>query len=163
MSKVLLLNFDYSPLNIIPLKRGIRLLIKGKAEIIKADENLIRSEKQSLKKPIVIRLLQYIKNRLFSFRISRNQIYNRDGHKCAYCGSKKNLTIDHILPRSRGGKNTWENLVTCCSPCNFKKGDRTPEEANMLMLIKPKRPNLLSEYIGQKFDFQNEFWATNLL
>lgn len=144
MQKVLVLNFDYSPLNIVPLKRGMRLIVKGKAEVIKHDETSIRSEKREFLRPLIIRLLNYIKHRIFSYKISRKRIYGRDKNQCGYCGSKKNLTIDHIIPRSRGGGNTWENLVTCCSNCNTKKGDRTPEDANMKLRVKPKKPDFFA-------------------
>lgn len=144
MQKVLVLNFDYSPLNIVPLKRGMGLIVKGKAEIIKHDENPIRSEKKEFLRPLIIRLLNYIKHRIFFYKISRKRIYGRDKNQCGYCGSKKNLTIDHIVPRSRGGGNTWENLVTCCSNCNTKKGDRTPEEANMKLRVFPRKPDFFA-------------------
>lgn len=144
MQKVLVLNFDYSPLNIVPLKRGMRLIVKGKAEVIEHDENPIRSEKREFLRPLIIRLLNYIKYRIFSYKISRKRIYSRDKNQCGYCGTKKNLTIDHIIPRSRGGGNTWENLVTCCSNCNTKKGDRTPEEANMKLRVAPQKPDFFA-------------------
>ncbi len=86
----------------------------------------------------------------------------RDGHACVYCGSKKNLTIDHIIPKSKGGDNTWKNLVTCCSPCNLKKGDKSLEEIGMKLIKKPTEPNIFSDAVGQGLqkiwqDYQNNF------
>lgn len=127
-SSILVLNSDYSPINICNARRAIVLLLKRKAHMI--------TEK-------VIRLLDYIKlphQKLTENRPNRNLIYKRDHYTCAYCGAKENLTIDHILPSSRGGKDIWENLVTACGKCNTLKGNRTPQEANMILRIVPKRP-----------------------
>lgn len=153
MSKVLVLNFDYSPLNVIPLKRGMRLIVKGKAEVISHDDNPIKTEKKDFLRPVIIRLLKYIKHTIFSYKVSRGRIYSRDNHECAYCGIKKNLTIDHVIPRSRGGGNSWENLVTCCANCNIKKGDRTPEEANMKLRIVPKKPIFMNQFAVKNYDY----------
>jgi 5-methylcytosine-specific restriction endonuclease McrA len=81
-------------------------------------------------------------------RLNRKRIYKRDNNQCVYCGSEKNLTIDHIIPRSRGGKNSWVNLVTCCSYCNLKKANKTPEEANMKMRYKAYEPTVFSSIIS---------------
>ncbi len=127
-SSILVLNSDYSPINICNARRAIVLLLKRKAHVI--------TDK-------VIRLLEYIKlpyQKLTENRPNRNLIYKRDGYTCAYCGAKENLTLDHIVPSSRGGEHTWENLVTACSKCNTIKGSRTPEEANMILKIVPKKP-----------------------
>ncbi len=120
-SSVLVLNSDFNPINIANAKKAIKLLLKNKAEFI--------SDK-------VIRLINFIyvpMSRLVNTRPSRKSIHVRDGHKCAYCGSTRQLTIDHIIPTSRGGLNTWDNLVCCCYSCNIKKSNRTPEEAGMYL------------------------------
>lgn len=125
---ILVLNSDYSPINICSARRAIVLLLKQKAHMI--------TEK-------VIRLIDYIRlpyRKMFSNKPTRNLIYKRDGYTCSYCGSKENLTIDHITPSSRGGEDTWENLVSACEKCNVLKGNRTPEEANMTLNIIPKNP-----------------------
>ena len=109
---ILVLNASYEPINFTNWKRAIVLLMKNKA--------------QALGKR-VIRLVNYIKlpyEKLMQNKPSRAMIYKRDGHKCQYCGSTKNLTIDHIIPRSRGGEDTWENLVVACNPCNTRKSDK---------------------------------------
>ena len=127
-NSVLVLNSDYSPINICDGRRAIVLLLKQKAHMI--------TEK-------VIRLLDYIRlpyQKLMENRPTRNLIMKRDGYKCLYCGATENLTLDHILPSSRGGEDTWENLATCCGSCNVKKGNKTPEEAGMLLLKPVKRP-----------------------
>jgi len=145
MSKVLVLNFDYTPLNVTSLQRGFVLVDKGKAEIVKADENPIITSYKNYVRPIIIRLLKFINFRNRGFRVNRNRIFRRDNHECVYCGSKKDLTIDHVIPRSRGGRNTWTNLVACCQKCNLKKGDKTPEEARMHLRVKPYEPGYMAE------------------
>ena len=125
---VLVLNSDYSPINICDGRRAIVLLLKQKAHFI--------TEK-------VIRLIDYIRlpfKKLMENRPTRNLIMKRDGYKCLYCGATENLTIDHIHPSSRGGNNEWTNLATCCGSCNVKKRNKTPEEANMPLLKEVKRP-----------------------
>lgn len=160
MSNVLVLNFDYTPLNITSFKRGFVLVDKGKAEIVKSDNSPIVIGVKEYVRPLIIRLLSYIKFQTKKIRVNRNRIYKRDGNQCVYCGSKKELTLDHVIPKSRGGTNEWTNLVACCSKCNLKKGNRTPEEAKMPMKSKPYVPNLLSEnsLIFQIWeDFQKSF------
>lgn len=125
---ILVLNSDYNPINICNGRRAIVLLLKRKAQLI--------SEK-------VIRLFEYIRipfNKIMSHRPSRNMIHKRDNHTCQYCGAKENLTIDHVLPSSRGGIDSWENLVCACTSCNTKKGNKTPEEASMILRCGPKAP-----------------------
>ena len=145
MSNVLVLNYDYTPLNITSTRRGYVLVDKGKAEIIKSDENPIVAGYKSYVRPLIIRLLSYIRFNQRNLKANRTRIYKRDNHECAYCGSKKQLTLDHIMPKSRGGKNDWNNLVTCCFKCNLKKGNKTPEEAKMVLKVKPYVPSLLNE------------------
>lgn len=125
---VLVLNADYNPINIANAKKAIKLILKRKAEFI--------TEK-------VIRLVNYIYlpvSKIRNTKPSRRAIHTRDGNKCAYCGSTRELTIDHIMPASRGGQNTWDNLVCACVKCNTKKGNRTPEEAGMYLKTSPNQP-----------------------
>jgi 5-methylcytosine-specific restriction endonuclease McrA len=125
---ILVLNASYEPLNFTNWRRAVVLLIKNKA--------------QALGKR-VIRLVNYIKipyKKLMQNKPSRAMIYKRDGHKCQYCGSTRNLTIDHIFPTSKGGDNTWENLVVACMPCNTRKGDKLLEETNLTLDTTPKKP-----------------------
>jgi 5-methylcytosine-specific restriction endonuclease McrA len=118
---------------------------KGKAEIIKSAENPIVAGYQTYVRPLIIRLLSYIRFNQRNLKVNRTRIYKRDNHECAYCGSKKQLTLDHIIPKSRGGGNDWNNLVTCCFKCNLKKANKTPEEAKMVLKVKPYAPTLISE------------------
>lgn len=145
MRNVLVLNFDYTPLNVTSFQRGFILVSKGKAEVVKSDDTPIVAGFKTYVRPLIIRLLNYIRYQTRGLRPNRNRIYRRDGHECVYCGSKKELTIDHVLPKSKGGQNNWENLVTSCFKCNLKKADRTPEEARMTMRKKPFAPTLLNE------------------
>jgi 5-methylcytosine-specific restriction endonuclease McrA len=142
MNSVLVLNSDYTPINITSFKRGFTLLYKGKAEVIKTSNDIIYSNSQIVYRPLIIRLLSYVKYKFRRLRVNRHRIMRRDNHSCVYCGSKKNLTIDHIVPKSKGGMNTWSNLVTCCSPCNLKKGDKLLHESGLKMISVPSEPNI---------------------
>jgi 5-methylcytosine-specific restriction endonuclease McrA len=162
MDKVLVLNSDYTPLNVTTVIRGFILVSKGKAEVLKSSDNPILSGYQTHVRPVIIRLLNFVRYRVRNLKINRNRLFKRDGFECVYCGSKKTLTIDHVLPKSRGGDNSWTNLVTCCSSCNRKKGDKTPEEANMKLRIKPFEPTLFSDVINPSIteiwvDFQKSY------
>jgi len=147
MDRVLVLNADYSPLNVTSLMKGFNLVNKGRAEILKESENPIVAGEHTYPRPLIIRLLKYVKYRVRNLRINRQRLYKRDNFECTYCGAKKNLTIDHVIPKSRGGKNTWSNLVTCCSSCNRYKDNRTPEEAKMTLRHKPYEPSIFSDVI----------------
>lgn len=148
MDKVLVLNSDYTPLNVTSIRRGFILVIKGKAEVLRQDADNIVTSIGEFVRPLIIRLLSYVRFKTKPVKLNRKRIFKRDNNECVYCGSKRNLTIDHIMPRSRGGKNTWSNLVTCCSNCNIKKGNRTPEEANMRMNYKVYEPTIFSSIIS---------------
>lgn len=146
---VLVLNSDYSPINITTFKRGFNLVFKGKAEVIKSEGNPISTSFGIFYRPVIIRLLTYVSYKIRRISITRSRILKRDGHRCVYCGFPRNLTIDHVLPKSRGGRNTWTNMVTCCSKCNTKKGDRTPEEAGMRP-VHPSEPTMFSDIMGKE-------------
>lgn len=163
MSVVLVLNADYSPLNVTSLQRGFVLVNKGKAEVVKKSDSDIITSVGNFVRPLIIRLIEYIRYRPKTLTATRRRIFKRDGHECQYCGSKRNLTIDHVIPRSKGGKNTWSNMVTCCSRCNGYKGDRTPSDANMTLKNKPVEPNLFSSVVHDGIesiwsDFQKAFY-----
>lgn len=163
MEKVLVLNADFTPLNVTSVYKGFVLVSKGKAEVLKASDKPILSGMDKFVRPLIIRLLNFVKFRIHKLKINRHRLYRRDNHECTYCGGKKNLTIDHIVPKSKGGENTWLNLITCCSSCNRLKGDRTPEEANMKMNIRPFEPTIISEIINSSVgdvweDFKKSFY-----
>ena len=148
MSSVLVLNATYEPLNVIPLRRAILLLLKEKAEVVEATRERLRAERLDLEVPSVIRLVTYVPvpPRL-PLPVSRRTVLARDNYTCQYCGAqpgKTQLTIDHVVPRSKGGGTTWDNVVAACGPCNRRKGNRTPEQANMLLLSTPARPRYLA-------------------
>jgi 5-methylcytosine-specific restriction endonuclease McrA len=138
MSKVLVLNASYEPLNITSWRRAVVLLIKEKAEQVEHNGKQVYS---GLPLPSVIRLRHYVRVPYKEIPLTRRNILHRDNHTCQYCGyGGENLTLDHVLPRSRGGGDTWENMVTACVQCNVRKGSRTPKEANMLLSNPPRKP-----------------------
>ena len=141
-SAVLVLNANYSPMTVCTAKRAISLHFLDKIDILSNYEEKINSPSLSLELPSVIKIRTYIKNNNMAVEISRKNILARDNHKCQYCGKQSNsLTVDHVLPKFRNGQDTWENLVAACKSCNQLKGEKTPEEAKMPLLKKPKRPN----------------------
>jgi 5-methylcytosine-specific restriction endonuclease McrA len=161
MDRVLVLNADYTPLNVTSSIKGFNLVFKGKAEVLKSSENPIVAGYNKFVRPLIIRLLKYVKHRVKTIRVNRTRIYRRDGYECVYCGSNKQLTLDHVIPRSRGGDNSWTNLVTCCHKCNLLKADRTPNEANMVLRKKPFEPSLFSDILNNSVEhiwknFQSE-------
>lgn len=138
MSKVLVINASYEPLNICSWRRAVVLIMKGKAERIEHNPTLIYAD---FPLPTVIRLRNYIKIPYKEISLSRRNLMHRDNYTCQYCHEKRHdLTIDHIIPRSRGGTDSWENVVAACLKCNIKKGNRTPKEANMPLHLVPRRP-----------------------
>ena len=143
MQQVLVLNASYEPLNVCSVRRAHVLVHKGKAEVIERDEKPLRSAARSFDWPHVIRLLAYVRvPRAITRRISRRVLFARDGWCCVYCGTNGGrLTLDHVVPRSRGGSSVWENVVTACAPCNLRKGDRLPDEVSMPLPRQPKPPS----------------------
>lgn len=140
-SSVLVLNQDYQPLSVCSVQRSVKLLFLDKAELLHDDpDRCIRSVNDEFSYPSVIRLRQYIRLPYQRIVLTRRNIMKRDRHTCQYCGIKSDLTLDHVIPRSRGGKDSWENLVTACNKCNVKKGNKTPVEAKMPLRVKPYRP-----------------------
>jgi 5-methylcytosine-specific restriction endonuclease McrA len=162
-TKVLVLNQDYQAISICSPERAFVLVYLGKAEQLHSYTSLaLRTVNRSFHHPSVIRLLRYVHLPFRKVALSRANIFRRDGHKCAYCGSRQNLTIDHVVPRSQGGKDTWDNLVTACQVCNTKKGDRTPEQAEMPLYRDPFRPSFimfLHNYSGRP----DEDWMPYLM
>jgi 5-methylcytosine-specific restriction endonuclease McrA len=143
MQHVLVLNASYEPLNVTTVKRAHVLVFKGKAEVIEELDRPLRSATGRFQWPHVIRLVQYVRvPRAIQRKISRRALFARDGWRCVYCGTANNrLTLDHVVPRSRGGDSVWENVVTSCAPCNHRKGNRLPHEVHMELRIRPTPPN----------------------
>lgn len=140
-SVVLVLNQDYQPLSICSVQRSVKLLFLEKAELLHHyPGRRIRTVNDYFSYPSVIRLRRYINLPYKRIVLSRRNIMKRDNNTCQYCGSRSDLTLDHVIPRSRKGVDSWENLVTACNNCNVTKGNRTPGEARMPLKIKPYRP-----------------------
>lgn len=141
MTSVLVLNASCERLHYVPLRRAVALLLSRKAEIVEATSRRLRAASLDLPEPRVIRLLRYVFVPFRAARATRQRILQRDG-RCQYCGgANRPLTVDHLLPRCRGGATTWDNCVAACLPCNQRKGDRTPQEARMRLLFgTPGRP-----------------------
>lgn len=143
---VLMLNQNYEPLSMCSARRAIVLLFQGKVEMVSPADGLkIRTVDQAFSVPSVIRLWQYRKVPYKKIMLTRKNVINRDGHRCQYCGtSRGSMTVDHVIPRTLGGADTWENLVCACPRCNNRKGNRTPDEAGMKLLRRPFRPSLIT-------------------
>ncbi len=152
MDQCVLLNADYTFLNMVDWKRAMCLIAKDKVQVLRRSERIIRTaEGIAVKVPLVMKLIKLIR-KLYLNRVpfSKKNVLVRDGFKCAYCGNGSHrLTIDHIIPKSRNGRTTFENCVASCKPCNNKKGGRTPSEAAMYLRVKPFQPTI-SEFLRLK-------------
>ena len=164
-SEVLVLNSNYEPLNVCDVRRAFRLLFGEKAEVLEYDHLEIRTARETFRAPSVIRLQYLIRRPRPRVKLSRREILNRDRHTCQYCGTQgHDLTVDHIVPRHRGGQHTWDNVVAACRTCNHRKGGHLPEEAHMRLLrpaIEPRADvySLFSHYLANP---RNEAWRTYL-
>ena len=146
MEQILLLNATYEPLKVVDWRKAITMLGQDKVEVVSEYDREVRSVSITFKLPSVIRLLRYItvKRRMDYVPFSRANIYARDDHRCQYCGVGhpiEDLTFDHVVPVSQGGKKKWENIVTSCISCNRRKGGRTPAQAGMRVIRQPSRPS----------------------
>ena len=148
----LALNASFEPLTMVPMRRALRLVLDGKAEVVEADaDRCVRSERLTLPRPVVIRLVKFIHvPRRFRRQVTNTFLFARDSYRCQYCGRgtadlrpRESLTRDHLIPLSRGGTNDWTNVVTACSPCNTRKGNRMPEEIGMHPLTHPVEPHFV--------------------
>ncbi|PIE26637.1 MAG: HNH endonuclease [Micrococcales bacterium] len=138
--RTLVLNAGYEPLSVVSFKRAVVLVLAGKAVVLAAAETPVRSGTIEVQRPRVILLTRYVRVPFArSVPVSRRGVLRRDAHRCAYCGKQAN-TVDHVLPRSRGGPDSWENLVACCLKCNNAKGNRTPAEVGWKLRVRPKPP-----------------------
>jgi 5-methylcytosine-specific restriction endonuclease McrA len=146
LSRTLLLNSTYEPLKVIPWQRAVTLLWLGKVEIVRSYERDVRSVTFKIRMPAVVRLLRFVRRKQPQVSFSRKNLFARDQNSCQYCGKAHDLpdlTYDHVVPRSQGGRTEWTNIVTCCVDCNRRKGGRTPEQAGMRLKHTPKRPERL--------------------
>jgi 5-methylcytosine-specific restriction endonuclease McrA len=142
-TRTLLLTQGYEPIKIIPWQRAMTLLTLDKVDVVEEYEAEVRATSMIIRVPAVVRLRKAFRRHAKPVKFSRVNIYARDGYRCQYCGAKctiAELTYDHVIPRSRGGRTTWENIVSCCYDCNAEKANRTPAEARMMLRTVPARP-----------------------
>ncbi len=162
---VVVFSKNYLPISRVNIKRAIALLITGKAEPLdfRTDDMedtciAVRSPSFVMQVPTQIRLTFTGNERIWKVPpVNRREVLRRDRHQCQYCGSHKNLTLDHVIPRSKGGSHTWDNVVIACNSCNSRKGDRTPQQAGMPLLTKPRAP------IHPAVAFAENFWREQQL
>ena len=140
---MLVLNATYEPINVCTVRRAVVLLLKEKAEVIERAEFELHSATTTMARPVVIRLVSYVRIPRDTHRrkITRRAVFARDDWTCQYCGSRSNLTVDHVIPRSKGGPSSWENIVASCAPCNRRKGDQLPHRVGMQLRRPPKTPS----------------------
>jgi len=152
--RVLVLNLDHSPVAVVTAQKAIVLCLMEKANCLSTYSLLkIRTVSRTFEYPAVIRLNDYKNIPFKGVLLNRNNLFRRDHGECQYCGSTKQLTIDHVIPRSKGGKSSWTNLVTACHRCNVNKGDKSPDQVGLHLQREPFRPTLsffLSEYAERK-------------
>ena len=140
---MLVLNATYEPINVCTVRRAVVLLLKEKAEVIEDGDWELRSATRSVTRPVVIRLVSYVRVPRDTHRrkITRRAVFARDDWTCQYCGARSNLTVDHVIPRSKGGSSNWENIVASCAPCNLRKGNALPRQAGMRLQRQPRTPS----------------------
>ena len=156
--RVLVLNQSYEPIMVIGAKRAVILILSEKVDALENYRELIHSAYLTLPLPSVIKLKHYARIRRKDIVLSRKNILKRDNHTCQYCGIRSvPMTIDHIIPRQGGGEDSWYNLVAACVKCNVSKGNRTPNEANMQLKIKPRKPTLILHLQKLVKDFQDNW------
>lgn len=155
---VLVLNQNYEPLNVCNVRRAVVLLDRGKAELLVNGRGELRTPTVIFVTPSVIRLILMVRRPVLERRLSRREIFARDGYTCQYCGKEsRSLTLDHVIPRFRGGIHSWENVVAACIPCNHRKASRTPKEAGMALRRQPRAPRPNPYYKFHRRTLQEEW------
>ncbi len=160
---VLVINASYEPVTVCSARRALTLLFKGAAQVEAVSGHVVRTSKLSIPLPSVIRLTRYRKIPRMNRSVSRKGIILRDANTCQYCATKlqaRELTLDHVIPKSRGGQSTWENLVAACYGCNNRKAQRTPEEAGFVLLKTPRQITMHSKHKMLQGD--NQIWERYL-
>ncbi len=156
---VLVLNLNYEPLGVCTARRAVGLLLVGKARMVLNGRGVLRAAQGTIPLPSVIRLTYYVHRPRPTIPLTKREIFRRDNYTCQYCGRQGGkLTLDHVIPRHRGGTFSWENLVTACAACNQRKGDRTPEEAGMPLLRPPGPPPQSALYRFQRYLEEHAEW-----
>jgi hypothetical protein len=159
---VLVLNQDFSPIMICTVQRAFLLVYLNKAELISIQEDKkLRTINTTFPFPSIIRLDRYIPIPYKGVVLTRQNVLKRDNFECQYCGNRKDLTLDHLVPRSKGGRSTWTNLVTACKPCNSHKSDHSLEEVNFQLSKQPVKPSYLM-FIRNTYKHLNQDWLTYL-
>ncbi len=161
---VLMLNQNYEPLNICRVRRAVVLIYRGKADMLENGAGFLHSAERLVPLPSVIRLANQVKRPRLERKLTRHEIFNRDEFTCQYCGKQtQQLTIDHVMPRYRGGEHTWENVVSACVSCNHRKAGRTPEQAGMKLLHVPARPyNKVPFHVPFRYLQSHDSWSKYL-
>ncbi len=155
--KVLLLNSSFEPITVVSIKKAIVMYFLDKVDFIEKSEEEIKSISLSLPIPHVIKLKKYIYLKPLSLSLTRTNIFKRDNKTCQYCGSKSSImTIDHIIPKDKGGKDSWTNLVTACKKCNLHKANFSLKDSNMNLFKKPVKPSYLLHL--QKYKYKHSSW-----
>jgi 5-methylcytosine-specific restriction endonuclease McrA len=160
---VLVLNANFEPLNVCNTRRALCLLVAGKAEMLLNGRGYVRTVRLTIPRPSIIRLGYMVRRPRPRVRLTKREIFRRDSFTCQYCGRQASrLTIDHVLPRHRGGEHTWTNLVTACSECNLRKGGRTLQETRIRLLRPPAEPHPTATYLFARHLPDNETWEPYL-
>ncbi len=165
----LVLDMGYQPINAVPFTKALRYIVKGKGDVL---ENYDIPVHPDWKMPAVVRLTRWMNRRHHRVRFSRQNVLARDRWRCQYCGARRpvsDLTFDHVIPKARGGRTQWENIVTACIDCNRKKGHRTPAQVGLKLRCKPVRPSWLPTFNMTLHQMQNippewrDYWTVELL
>ncbi len=160
---VLVLNANYEPLNVCNMQRAIGLLLAGKARLLEDGRGWIHTSRTRYPKPSVIKLENMVRRPRPRVKLSKREIFRRDNYTCQYCGRQTHhLTIDHVIPRHRGGGHRWDNLVAACPACNRRKGGRTHTEAGMTLRHRPGEPQATASYLFDRHLPSNEIWKKYL-
>lgn len=158
-SPVLVLNQNYEPLNVARVRRAVVLVMCGKAEMLENGTGVIRTANNEIPQPSVIRLVYLIKRPRQQKKLSRREVFHRDKYTCQYCGMETvDLTLDHVLPRHRGGRHIWDNVVSACSRCNSRKAGYTPQEAGMRLIREPFAPYISGYCVPYEYIQRHNGW-----
>jgi 5-methylcytosine-specific restriction endonuclease McrA len=161
LGRALVLNVSYQPLCVVPVRRALVLALQGKAEVVHSNGHVFRSESLEMAAPSVVRLNYYVKVPLRArASLSRRAVLVRDNHECQYCGRPAE-NVDHVVPRSRGGSHTWDNVVAACRPCNSRKENRSPADVGLRLRHVPRPPHS-SVWIAVAVDRLDPLWEQYL-
>ena len=160
---MLVLNANYEPLNVCTTKRAVGMMLTGKAELLLNGRGEIRTPSTSYPRPSIVRLSSMVHRPRPRVKLTKREVFRRDRYICQYCSQRTSvLTVDHIVPRHRGGTHSWANLVTACPTCNRRKGGRTPTESGMRLRAIPKEPHASAEYLFGRLVAHHDEWIAYL-